>query len=189
MGGTFDPPHLGHLAAATAARTKLFLDSVVFVPANEPWQKTSQSPAADRLAMTRLAVQGHDGFEVSDVDLTRGGPTYTVDTLTDLHAEYGPHAQLYLLLGADAVANLMSWHRALELPLLAKLIALSRPGHALEIPTEFADTIEVVSFEALDISSTMCRELLQSGRSADQWVRENVLTYAADAGLYSTVRG
>ena len=111
FGGTFDPPHVGHLVAANEVRHVLGLDVVLLVVANAPWQKVGSrgiSDAQDRLAMVRAAVDGHDGLEASDIEITRGGPSYTADTLAALH-EVEPDAELFCILGADAAAGFLTW--------------------------------------------------------------------------------
>src|SRR5919112_1402377 len=110
MGGTFDPIHHGHLSAANEALHRCELDEVVFVPTGAPWQKTDRlvSPAEDRYLMTVVATASNPRFSVSRIDIDRGGPTYTVDTLSDLHAAL-PNAELFFITGADALAQILSW--------------------------------------------------------------------------------
>ena len=123
LGGTFDPPHIGHLVAAINVRHALGLGRVLLVVANVPWQKVgsrSVSPAEDRLAMVEAAVAGIDGLEASDLEIRRGGPSYTIDTLVDL-AEADPAGERFLILGADAAAGLDTWERGELLPDLATL--------------------------------------------------------------------
>src|SRR5690348_10896083 len=110
MGGTFDPIHHGHLVAASEVAGLFGLDEVVFVPTGQPWQKTERevSPPEDRYLMTVIATASNPRFSVSRVDVDRGGPTYTIDTLTDLHAQR-PDAELFFITGADALAQIVSW--------------------------------------------------------------------------------
>ncbi|MBV9255052.1 MAG: nicotinate-nicotinamide nucleotide adenylyltransferase, partial [Actinobacteria bacterium] len=113
LGGTFDPVHIGHLVAAVNARHTLDLDQVLLVVANVPWQKAGArviTPAPDRLAMVRAAVDDVDGLEASDLEIARGGESYTVDTLAELQRIH-PGAELYLIVGADLVAELDTWER------------------------------------------------------------------------------
>ena len=126
FGGTFDPPHTGHLAGAVAARSALGLDRVIFVVANEPWQKSNQrsvTKAHHRLAMVRLLVEGVDGIEVSDLEISRGGPSYTIDTVKELRD--GDH-EVILVVGADAAAGLDSWDRSDELRELVEVAVVDR---------------------------------------------------------------
>src|SRR5262245_8787430 len=116
MGGTFDPIHHGHLVAASEVQSRFELDEVVFVPTGEPWQKGDRkvSPAEDRYLMTVIATASNPRFSVSRVDIDRGGPTYTIDTLTDLDRRY-PDDEIYFITGADALSQILSWHRVEEL--------------------------------------------------------------------------
>jgi len=135
FGGSFDPPHLGHLAIARAARTALDLDRVLFAPVGAQPLKPKGSTAsfADRLAMTELAIAGERGFKVSLADAPRAGgqPNYTLETLSELRAGLPPQGCLFCLMGADSFASLRQWHRAAEIPFAASLIVASRPGQEL----------------------------------------------------------
>src|SRR5512142_1005777 len=117
MGGTFDPVHNGHLVAASEVASRFALDEVVFVPTGEPWQKTERivSPAEDRYLMTVVATASNPSFYVSRVDIDRGGPTYTIDTLHDLKSSYGETSELFFITGADALAQIIGWHRSDDL--------------------------------------------------------------------------
>ena len=132
FGGSFDPPHLGHLAVARAARTALRLDAVLFAPVGTQPLKPQGSTAGytDRLEMTRLAIAGEVGFELSLADAPNpaGAPNYTIDTLIALRAELPPECALFCLMGADSFLGLSGWHRAAEIPFVAPLIVASRPG-------------------------------------------------------------
>ncbi|HTV57134.1 MAG TPA: nicotinate (nicotinamide) nucleotide adenylyltransferase [Terriglobia bacterium] len=140
FGGSFDPPHLGHLAVARAARDAFLLDTVLFAPVGAQPLKPEGSSASfeDRLQMTRLAIEGEPGFAVSLADAPKSSgarapePNYTVDTLEKLRASLGPDCALYCLMGADSFLGLRRWHRAAELPLMAPLIVASRPGQPLD---------------------------------------------------------
>jgi nicotinate-nucleotide adenylyltransferase len=140
FGGSFDPPHLGHLAVARAARDAFHLDTVLFAPVGSQPLKPEGSAASfeDRLAMTRLAVAGEPGFAVSLVDAPKSSgegdalPNYTIDTLNALRAEFKPGCILYCLMGADSFFGLPQWHRAAEIPYAAALIVASRPGQSLD---------------------------------------------------------
>lgn len=136
FGGSFDPPHLGHVAVAQAARAGLRLDTVLFAPVGAQPLKSRGSTASfeDRLAMTRLAIAGDPGFEVSlaDAPNATGKPNYSLETLEQLRLELGPACELYFLMGADSFLTLRNWHRASEIPFAAPLIVASRPGQRLE---------------------------------------------------------
>lgn len=136
FGGSFDPPHFGHLAVARAARIALDLDTVLFAPVGAQPLKSSGATASfeDRLSMTRLAIAGEPAFEISlaDAPNATGKPNYSIETLERLRAELGPACRLYFLMGADSFLNLRNWHRASEIPFAAPLIVASRPGQRLE---------------------------------------------------------
>lgn len=136
FGGSFDPPHLGHLAVARAARVALGLDTVLFAPVGAQPLKPSGSSAGfeDRVAMTRLAIAGDPGFAVSLADAPKasGAPNYTLETLQELKRALPPGSTLYCLMGADSLVGLQRWHRAAEIPFVAPLIVASRPGQPLD---------------------------------------------------------
>src|SRR5690349_22723294 len=162
MGGTFDPIHHGHLVAASEVADRYALDEVVFVPTGHPWQKgdVDVSPAEDRYLMTVIATASNPRFTVSRVDVDRHGPTYTVDTLTDLHAQH-PDADLYFITGADALSNILTWRDSEELFALAEFVGCTRPGYAMDaaaIEGMPHDRVTIVEIPALAISSTDCRD-------------------------------
>src|ERR1700729_1560827 len=133
MGGTFDPIHHGHLVAASEVGHFFSLDEVIFVPTGQPWQKNGRkvSPPEDRYLMTVIATASNPRFSVSRVDIDRPGPTYTIDTLKDLKRASGPDTDLYFITGADALANILTWHDVDALFNLAHFIGCTRPGHRL----------------------------------------------------------
>mgnify|MGYP001765503417 CR=1 FL=1 len=189
LGGTFDPVHHGHLAAASEVAHRLSLDEVVFVPAGQPWQKPRPdlSPAEDRYLMTVAATAADPRFRVSRVDVDRDGPSYTVDTLGDLRAEYtaaGIDAELFFITGADALAGLPTWHRADELAALARFVGVTRPGHALVDPAA-VDAV-LVDIPSLDISSTELRARVRSGAPIRYLVPAAVEAYVVEHGLYGS---
>ena len=136
FGGSFDPPHLGHLAVARAARAALGLDAVLFAPVGvQPLKPAGQTALfEDRVAMTRLAIAGDPDFAISLADAPKpsGAPNYTLETLQSLRKELPPGCTLYCLMGADSFVNLHRWHRAAEIPFVAPLIVASRPGQPLD---------------------------------------------------------
>ena len=188
LGGTFDPPHLGHLAVARDVAAQLQLDRIVFVPTGDSWQKETTTPAKDRLAMVDLAIAGEELFVSSDVDVQRVGPTFTFDTLTQLRAEFGADAELFFLLGSDALAGLPTWHRASELGQLATFVGFGRPGHEAIAPAGFESWVYMVAVSAIDISSTQCRQKLSAGESVEGLMPLAVVDYATARGLYAGVR-
>ncbi len=183
MGGTFDPIHHGHLVAASEVAQGFDLDEVVFVPTGHPWQKTGVSDSEDRYLMTVVATASNPRFTVSRVDIDRTGPTYTIDTLRDLHAQR-PDAELFFITGADAIAQILSWRDHDELWDLAHFVAVSRPGHVLTtegLPTENVSQLEI---PALAISSTDCRERVENGHPVWYLVPDGVVQYIAKHHLY-----
>ncbi|HEX2143812.1 MAG TPA: nicotinate-nucleotide adenylyltransferase [Glycomyces sp.] len=187
FGGTFDPPHLGHLVAASEAAFRCGLDEVVFVPTGEPWQKQhlKVTDAEARLAMTKLAVETDPLFRVSTCDVDREGHTYAVDTVADVRAEYEGEVDLHFIFGADSLENLHTWHRVDELSNAVKFIALNRPGHSRRgADTSFGVEVEFIDMPGVDVSSTECRERVQSGEPIRYLVADAVAKYIKDHGLY-----
>src|SRR3954449_6775332 len=163
MGGTFDPIHHGHLVAASEVQSRFRLDEVVFVPTGQPWQKGAVSPAEDRYLMTVIATASNPRFLVSRVDVDRSGPTYTIDTLHDLRERFGPTTDLFFITGADALAQILGWHRSDELFELAHFVGVTRPGHHLADPGFPAGRVTLVEVPALAISSSDCRARIARG--------------------------
>ncbi len=186
MGGTFDPIHLGHLAAASEVAHRLGLAEVVFVPAGRPWQKSGRpiSPGDDRWAMTVLATAADPRFTVSRVDLDRPGPTYTVDTLRDLRAHYGPDRPLFFITGADALGQFRTWRDPDEVLALAHLVGVSRPGHPLPPPGLAEQSVSLIEVPALAISSSDIRARVADGRPVRYLVPDGVDHYIGKTGLY-----
>lgn len=183
MGGTFDPIHHGHLAAASEVQRSFDLDEVVFVPTGEPYQKSGVSQAEHRYLMTAIATASNPRFTVSRVDIDRPGPTYTIDTLRDLRKDR-PDADLFFISGADAVAQILDWKDNAELWSLAHFVAVSRPGHALSIrglPEQGVSSLEV---PALAISSTDCRARVDRGYPVWYLVPDGVVQYISKHHLY-----
>lgn len=183
MGGTFDPIHHGHLVAASEVAAALSLDEVVFVPTGEPWHKKPVSSAEHRYLMTVIATAANPQFTVSRIDIDRPGVTYTVDTLRDLSALM-PDADLFFISGADAIAQILAWKEIDEIWPLAEFIAVSRPGHNLELPEAPEGNISVLEVPALSISSTNIRQ--RAGASKPIWylVPDGVVQYIAKHKLY-----
>lgn len=193
MGGTFDPIHYGHLVAASEVAHKFSLDEVVFVPSGQPWQKDRYvSAAEDRYLMTVIATASNPRFSVSRVDVDRGGPTYTKDTLRDLRS-LNPDSELYFITGADALASILTWHGWEEMFKLARFIGVSRPGYELrhdhitdvlgELPQEALTLVEI---PALAISSTDCRQRALDRRPLWYLMPDGVVQYVSKRRLYRT---
>ena len=192
LGGTFDPVHIGHLVAAVNARHTLDLDQVLLVVANVPWQKAGArviTPAPDRLAMVRAAVDDVDGLEASDLEIARGGESYTVDTLAELQRIH-PGAELYLLVGADLVAELDTWERSDELRELATLAVVNRPGATVSASDgqDRGWRTANISIPMIDVSSTELRARVADGRPLDFLVPAGALRLIRQRGLYAGAR-
>lgn len=184
FGGTFDPPHLGHLVTAVNVAHELDLDRVLMVVANEPWQKVDEreiSSAADRLAMVDAATAGDDRIVTSDLEVRRGGPSYSVETLGALSAEM-PETELFLVVGSDAAAGLATWERADELADLATIVVVERPGATTDVPRGF-DVVHV-EVPRLEVSSTDLRDRVRTGRPLRHLVPDGVVSLIRERGLY-----
>ena len=186
FGGTFDPVHIGHLAAAVNVRHALRLDRVLVVVANIPWQKADDrcvTGAEDRYAVVQAAVEGLAGIEASRLEIDRGGPSYTADTLHELDDRH-PGAELFLVVGSDVVGELHTWERADEVGRRATLVAVARPGVTVKPPPP-SWTMEVVEVPALDVSSTDLRARVAAGRPIDVLVPAAAVHEIRERGLYA----
>ncbi|RPF47129.1 nicotinate-nucleotide adenylyltransferase [Thermodesulfitimonas autotrophica] len=193
MGGTFDPIHYGHLVAAEDARYELGLEKVVFIPAGQPPHKPKElvSEAAHRVAMVRLAIATNPCFELSTVEVERPGPSYTVDTVAAFRKQY-PAGEFYFITGADAVAEILSWHRAEELLTLCRVVAVTRPGYVLDnlrerlagLDAYLWRKIRVLPVPGVAISSTAIRERVREGRPIRYLLPDQVEAYIKEQGLY-----
>jgi len=188
MGGTFDPVHHGHLVAASEVQAWFDLDEVVFVPTGQPWQKDGRqvSAAEDRYLMTVIATASNPRFWVSRVDIARGGPTYTIDTLRDLRSQL-PDAELYFITGADALGDIFTWRDAGEVFELAHFVGCTRPGYAMDASTLEGiprEQVTIVEIPALAISSSDCRDRTARGEPVWYLVPDGVVQYIAKHALY-----
>ena len=194
MGGTFDPIHYGHLAAAEAARIEFGLCKVIFMPVGNPPHKQSQkiSDAEHRYRMTALATSSNSGFEVSRLEVDKAGITYTFDTMKELRNIYGEVPAIYFITGADAVLELLTWYKLGELLTLCKFIAVTRPGFDIckleqkiaEITSKYDGEIICLEVPLLEISSTDIRERIRSGKPVKYLLPEEVEAYIHKNGLY-----
>jgi nicotinate-nucleotide adenylyltransferase len=186
MGGTFDPIHNGHLVAASEVAARFKLDEVVFVPTGQPWQKSQRdvAPAEDRYLMTVIATASNPMFSVSRVDIDRPGETFTIDTLSDLRREYGDTSELFFITGADALAQILGWHRSDDLFSMAHFVGVTRPGHQLEDPGFPEGGVSLIEVPALAISSTDCRTRVEAGEPVWYLVPDGVVQYISKRGLY-----
>jgi nicotinate-nucleotide adenylyltransferase len=186
MGGTFDPIHNGHLVAASEVAQHFHLDEVVFVPTGQPYQKQNATPGEHRYLMTVIATASNPMFTVSRVDIDRGGPTYTIDTLRDLRKEH-PDAELFFITGADAVEQILDWKNIDELWSLAHFVAVSRPGHTLTVSGLPREDVSLLEVPALAISSTDCRARVSRGFPVWYLVPDGVVQYISKYHLYRSL--
>ncbi|MDX6367895.1 MAG: nicotinate-nucleotide adenylyltransferase, partial [Nocardioidaceae bacterium] len=183
MGGTFDPIHHGHLVAASEVQAWFDLDEVVFVPTGEPWQKSGRDVSApeDRYLMTVIATASNPRFSVSRVDIDRGGPTYTIDTLRDLGVSR-PDTDFYFITGADALAQILTWRDADGVFELAHFVGCTRPGTTIDDATVDrlpGGKVTLIEVPALAISSTECRARASKGDPVWYLVPDGVVQYIA----------
>ena len=183
MGGTFDPIHHGHLVAASEVASAFKLDGVLFVPTGTPWQKDQVTDGEHRYLMSVIATASNPRFTVSRVDIDREGPTYTVDTLRDIHEAF-PEAELFFITGADAVKQILEWKDHEQLWPLAHFVAVTRPGHKLELPPAPEGAISILEIPALAISSTDIRARVVEGEPVWYLVPDGVVQYIGKHKLY-----
>jgi nicotinate-nucleotide adenylyltransferase len=188
LGGTFDPPHIGHLVLAQYACDALDLACVLFVPVADPPHKDQLRYGIEhRLPMLELAVAGNDKFVISRVDVDRPGPHYTVDMIRILQAQQ-PETEFYFLMGGDSLHHLPEWYHPLEMIALCKLAVMARPGTEVEPDLRalpgLAERVVVIDSPMLGFSSTEVAERLEAGKSVRYLVPDSVLTYIQDHRLY-----
>ena len=189
FGGTFDPPHNGHLALARACMKELALDELLFLPAAQNPLKAQgpKASARDRLAMLGLLVAGEDEMGVLDIEIQKGGPSYTVDTMTDL--QMVQPADYWFLLGADALKGISDWKNPTKLLRLCRLGVVLRPSQTdADVVTRFGepyrDRVDVVRMTPVDVSSTELRQRLARGQTIAQYVPQAILAYIDEKELY-----
>jgi len=192
LGGTFDPPHNGHLLIAREALTQLGLTQVLFAPTRQPPHKNAAAHTAieHRIEMVRLAIAADPQFVLSRVDVDRAGPTYTVDTMRILREQFGARAELFFIMGMDSLANILTWRAPEQLIQLCQLAVFARPGFganlvALEqkIPGLRARVV-LLDAPALDIAASDLQTRVRAGESIAHLVPEAVARYVAEKGLY-----
>lgn len=195
LGGTFDPPHLGHLLIAETARVALDLESVIFLPAGEPWLKSGQriTPAAHRLKMVRLAVADNPNFCVSDCEIRRRGATYTVDTLRELRRRFSADTELYFIVGSDVLTQFHLWKEPEAILELCRLAVIERPGGPeggiTALRKNFSDALNAgvvvsVAGPRVDFSASELRRVLAAGHSTRYQIPDTVAKYIAEHELY-----
>lgn len=185
MGGTFDPIHHGHLVAASEVMNVFGLDQVVFVPAAmQPFKAGRRvTPAEHRYLMTVIATAANPDFTVSRADIDRGGTTYTIDTLTDMHRA-NPDADLFFITGADALEQIAAWKDSEQLFEMAHFVGVTRPGHVLKAPGLPHEQVSLLEVPAMAISSTDCRQRVRSGKPVWYLVPDGVVQYIGKYQLY-----
>jgi nicotinate-nucleotide adenylyltransferase len=185
LGGTFDPPHNGHIAIAETAIRELRLKEVIFVPARIPPHKSKNETSSqqDRLAMLKLAVGGRNEFKISEIEFNRPGPSYTIDTLIELQRE-NPEGEFCFIIGADNISEMESWYQPERILKIVKVAAAGRPGFSPE--GKFSAMIESFDMTPVNVSSTMIREKVRSGRSISGLLPPAVEEYIIKWDLYKT---
>lgn len=193
LGGTFDPVHNGHLMIAYMARQRFQLQELRFIPAGQPPHKDGRlvTPAGDRLAMVRLAIGDEPGFSVSSMEIERDGPSYTVDTLTQVRDEEGPDCELFFIVGGDALPDLLSWRAPERLLELCTLVVFRRPDTApvdlehlrARLPS-VAEKVTIVDGPQLPESGTAIRQRVRAGSPVGDQVPPLVVAYIESHGLY-----
>ena len=197
LGGTFDPPHVGHLWLATLAADALGLDRVLFMPAAQPPHKRQRgmTRATDRLLMTRLAIAGDATFELTLIEMERPGPSYTIDSVDELQRLYGDEAQLFLVMAADSLAQVETWREPHALLERIEWVVGPRPGVTLPDRSELEDRfgaaasrIHLLSGPSLDVSSTDIRARVAAGHAIRYLVARGVEELITERGLYRRER-
>jgi nicotinate-nucleotide adenylyltransferase len=193
LGGTFDPIHIGHLALAEEARTRLELAEVLFMPAGQPYLKVSTHilAAEHRLQMVRLAIAGKPHFKVSTIEIGRAGPTYTVNTIYELKSQLNDEGEVYFILGWDNLGELPKWREPRQLITLCRLVAVPRVGYRVpdlssleaKIPG-LSERVEMLDKPEIDISASVIRERVARGLSIKHLVPKAVEKYIKEHGLY-----
>jgi nicotinate-nucleotide adenylyltransferase len=186
IGGTFDPIHIGHLLLGLFVLEKIPLDEVLFVPAADPPHKEGTlAPAEDRWAMVELAIEGFAGFRASRLELERPGKSYTVDTLRQVRASH-PDSHLYLIIGADNLAQMPAWHDPQGILELCTVVAGSRRSGLPLADSALADRLLLIDTPLIELSSTQIRQRLAQGRPIRYMVPEPVEAYIRRKGLYAS---
>jgi len=193
LGGTFDPVHIGHLAVADEAASRLGLAEVLFVPAGKPWLKADAKilPAEHRLKMVKLAIADKPRFKLSTIEVEREGSTYTVDTIAELRRQFGAGDELFFIIGWDNLADLPRWRQPERLSSMCRLVAVPRVGYpvpdlgSLEaVIPGLSQRVIMLDKPEIDISASVIRERVRRGLSISRLVPEAVARYIKEQGLY-----
>jgi nicotinate-nucleotide adenylyltransferase len=186
FGGTFNPPHLGHLIVAEHVRTTMMLDKILFVPAAVPPHKMGNdiTHAFHRMAMLRLAIEGNSYFDVSEIEINRGGVSFTIDTLLQLRNE-NPTVALSLLIGMDNLVEFHSWKSPDKILTLATVVVMTRPGFTLsDVPKQIERSVSLCQVPEIEIASRIIRKRVEEGKSIRYLVTDAVAKYITNNGLY-----
>lgn len=198
LGGTFDPPHVGHLWLATLAADAIGLDRVLFMPAAQPPHKLGQrvTRATDRLLMTRLAIAGDPLFDLCSIEMERPGPSYTIDSVLELEARYGPETRLFLIMASDSLAEIDTWREPDRLLELIEWVVGPRPGASLPDREalerrfgERAARVHLLTGPSLDVSSSEIRRRVAAGRAIRYLVPSGVEELIVERRLYGADAG
>lgn len=180
LGGTFDPPHLGHLIIAEEVRCELKLDEIWFMPANEPpHKKQATTSAKDRVNMLQYTIEGNPYFKINTTELNRPGKSYTIDTIRFLKIQH-PDIEFYFIIGGDMVEYLPKWKDIDQLIELVTFVGVKRTGFTIE--TDYP--ILIVDVPTIDISSTMIRKRLKENKTVTYFLKTTVYTYIKENGFY-----
>ena len=195
LGGTFDPIHIGHLIIAEEARYQLNLEKVIFLPAGKPYFKNDRivSTKSDRLKMIEQGIKDNPRFEISEIELDRDGPSYSVDSITRLKTELGDEVELYFLIGLDALTDIHKWKHPAELIDMCQVIGLTRPGYQefnwSEIERKVSGAsqkIKIIEVSQIGVSSTDVRMMVKSDISIRYLVPDAVVKYIEEHKLYKS---
>lgn len=197
IGGTFDPIHYGHLAAAEEARVKMDLERVLFVVAGMPPHKLNEevTPVEHRLATVSLAIASNPYFEISTVDVDRPGPSYTVHTISIMQEQMGQETEIFFIMGLDSLAELPTWHQPERLIESCRLVAVKRPGVEIDLAElessvpGIASRVDIIDMPEVDISSSELQQRVRDGLPIKYQVPEEVETYIMEHGLYRPSAG
>ena len=192
IGGTFDPIHYGHLAAAEEARVRVNLEKVLFSVAGLPPHKLDEevTPAEHRLAMVQLGIFSNPDFELSRVDVDRSGPSYTVDTISILQEQWGQGAEMFFILGLDSLVEVPTWHQPERLIQLCHLVAVARPGFEVDMRQledsvpGISSRVEIIGMPEVDISSSDLQRRVREGLPIRYQVPEEVERHIREHRLY-----